>query len=126
MRHDDLDHILSEGQEILPSSGFVGSVMDAVRYEAAGPPPIPFPWKRALPGFAAAAFAFVSVVVSFVEFFRAPTPQPPPSLPPAVDWILHVAKTSGAGWILLALLLTLVSVMFSMLAARRIRYSITS
>ena len=52
MRHDDLDHILSEGQDILPSSGFVGSVMDAVRYEAAAPPPIPFPWKRALPGFA--------------------------------------------------------------------------
>jgi hypothetical protein len=34
-------------EELLPSSGFVASVMDRVRQEAALPAPIPFPWKRA-------------------------------------------------------------------------------
>ena len=47
---DEMDRILSGEDEILPSSGFTVSVMDAVRREAAAPPPIPFPWKRALPG----------------------------------------------------------------------------
>jgi len=35
--------------------GFLASVMDRVREEAAAPPPIPFPWKRALPGMALVA-----------------------------------------------------------------------
>ena len=39
-----------EREEILPSSGFLVSVMDAVQQEAAAPAPIPFPWKWALPG----------------------------------------------------------------------------
>ncbi len=53
----EINRILSREDEILPSSGFTVSVMDAVRREAAAPPPIPFPWKRALPGLVAAGFA---------------------------------------------------------------------
>ena len=50
MNHDDLDRMLMDREEIVPSSGFVGSVMEAVQQEAAAPAPIPFPWKWALPG----------------------------------------------------------------------------
>ena len=40
--------------------------MDAVRREAAAPPPIPFPWKRALPGLVVAGFALALVLVAVV------------------------------------------------------------
>jgi len=56
--NDDFDRVMSE-EEILPSSGFAASVMEAVRREAAAPPPIPFPWKRGLPG---AVFAAATLI----------------------------------------------------------------
>ncbi|MGB8128786.1 MAG: hypothetical protein WCG81_03255 [Candidatus Angelobacter sp.] len=66
---NEFDRIMSE-EEILPSSGFAASVMDAVRREAAAPPPIPFPWKRALPGavFAAATLIVVLVICTMNLF----------------------------------------------------------
>ena len=45
-----IDRILASDEPLIPSSGFLGSVMERVREEAAAPPPIPFPWKRAVPG----------------------------------------------------------------------------
>ncbi|MGH9617174.1 MAG: hypothetical protein ACRD28_10575 [Acidobacteriaceae bacterium] len=60
MNHEELHRALIETEQVMPSSGFVSSVMDAVRQEAATTapiphspmpfPPIPFPWKWALPG----------------------------------------------------------------------------
>ena len=74
MNNDELDRILSKRDDIQPSSGFAASVMEAVREEAAAPPPIPFPWKRALPVLVFAALALVVVVaagaVSIVQFSR--------------------------------------------------------
>ncbi|MGO9317911.1 MAG: hypothetical protein ACLPXT_06990 [Terracidiphilus sp.] len=45
----EIDHILAGEEELMPSSGFVASVMEQVRQEAAMPEPIPFPWKMAIP-----------------------------------------------------------------------------
>jgi len=48
-----IDQILGSEDEIVPSSGFFTSVMERVQEEAAvtvAPTPIPFPWKRAIPG----------------------------------------------------------------------------
>ena len=64
---DDLDRILSE-TEILPSSGFAASVMAAVRREAEAPPPIPFPWKRFVPGFVVAGGVLGWGAVETVRF----------------------------------------------------------
>jgi hypothetical protein len=50
---DDLDRILASDDSIEPSSGFASGVMDAVRRQAAEPPPIPFPWARFALGLAA-------------------------------------------------------------------------
>lgn len=50
MHPDPLDTILAHDEELVPSSGFLSRVIDRVQEEAAVPPPIPFPWKRALPG----------------------------------------------------------------------------
>jgi hypothetical protein len=67
--NDEFDRIMSE-EEILPSSGFAASVMEAVRREAAAPPPIPFPWKRALPGAVFAAATLIGILaICTMELF---------------------------------------------------------
>lgn len=125
IRHDEIDHILSREDEILPSSGFAVSVMDAVRREAAAPPPIPFPWKRALPGLVVAGFALVLVlvagVVAIVQLGRASTTaQFSMSLPSLLPPIFQRNLEYAASWTVLALLVTFVSVKLSMrLASRR-------
>jgi hypothetical protein len=116
MRWDDIDRILSEQEEILPSSGFVASVMDAVRQEAMTPPPIPFPWKRALPGLVVAGLTIaIALVAGLVPLFREVKALPlPPTLVPEFTSALEAARSVGAGWIFLALFLALASLKFSM------------
>ena len=46
--------------------GHAASVMDAVRREALTPPPLPFPWGRALPGFVASVFGCLAILVMVV------------------------------------------------------------
>jgi hypothetical protein len=114
---EEIDRILSREDEILPSSGFAVSVMDAVRREAAAPPPIPFPWKRALPGLVVAGFALALVLVAMVvaiarrASFTPEFSMPSPSVMPA---IFHGGIESAAIWTALALLVAFVSVKFSM------------
>jgi hypothetical protein len=57
MRSNAIDTILENEDTLIPSSGFLARVMERVEEEAATatPPPIPFPWKRFLPGFVLAA-----------------------------------------------------------------------
>jgi len=107
-RMDDLDSVLLREAEIIPSSGFAKSVMAAVRSEAAAPPPIPFPWKRALPGLAALA---VAIVWSLIEVFRSPVRESASGVP-LTHWLdgvvplIDKAQMFGAGWVLFGLLLT--------------------
>ena len=111
-RDEELDRILMSGEEeILPSSGFTRSVMQAVQNEASTPEPIPFPWVRALPALAAGAVALVwAVVVGFTQL-GSPTAASPPIgvLPPTLIPILE-----AAAWSVLALLLAYASVTISM------------
>jgi hypothetical protein len=52
---DNLNRILGTEEELVPSSGFTMSVMERLHEEAAALPPIPFPWKRIVPGMILAA-----------------------------------------------------------------------
>ena len=115
MKQDDLDRILSREEEILPSSGFAASVMEAVRQEAAAPAPIPFPWKRALPLAGAAVLALACVVAAGVALLvRGPAPQAPSAAwPPAMTVALAAAKSLQLGWALLALVLSYACVKLS-------------
>jgi hypothetical protein len=112
VREHELDQILSEERDVVPSTKFTKSVMDAVRLEAAAPPPLAFPWIRALPGFAAGIFASMWI---FIEGFRLYEPQKTTTFVPA-SWIERLtpliakAEASGVGWILLALAVTAVCV----------------
>jgi len=115
MSQNDLDRILSEDDEIIPSSGFVGSVMEAVRLEAMTPPPIPFPWKRALPGLAMAVLLFARfIILNFRQLTQAAAaPSFVESLPLQPGLFLQTAVLPPAGWIALVLVLTLGSLMLS-------------
>src|SRR5437016_111112 len=104
MKDEEIDRILSKETDIAPSSGFATVVMDIVHSEASAPPPIPFPWKRALPGIGAWV---VLLVYLGMEVLRAPAPaaaSPPwlaSRLLSAVLAALRAAGTYGIGWILL-------------------------
>ena len=116
--NNEIDRVLSREDEILPSSGFAVSVIEAVRREAAAPPPIPFPWKRALPGLVVGglvlALVLVAGVVAIAQMGKAPAPQPSMSLPSVPLPIFHGGIGSAAIWTMLALLITFVSVKLSM------------
>jgi len=130
IRYDEneMNRILSSEDEILPSTGFAVSVMDAVRREAAAPPPIPFPWKRALPGLVVAGVAMVLVlvagIVAITQLGRTSTSAHFPtflSLPSLMPINFHGGMESAASWTVLALLVTFVSVKLSMrLASGRV------
>lgn len=110
MEHD-LDRMLSTRDEIVPSSGFVASVMDAVQQEAATPKPIPFPWTRALPVFVALAAVLVMLVVGLVMLFRMPAAAVQEPV-----WMAETARLFGqanADWIAFAFVLTFISIGFS-------------
>jgi len=114
MRDAKIEAILASEEELIPSSGFLGSVMERVQEEAVAPPPIPFPWKRAIPGVLAITGVFVW---GAVELFRHGLPTlsspmlPLPHLPVAL-----VVPVESAGWVALALCATLLS----LLLARRL------
>jgi hypothetical protein len=111
---DEFDRIASGEGEIVPSSGFVTSVMDAVRAEAAVPQPIPFPWTRALPVFAALGAVLAMLIAGLVQAIRMPSVfSQASSVPPVVERIATTIMQANTGWIALALLLTLFSTIFS-------------
>ena len=119
MKDEDIDRILSRSDEILPSSGFAVSVMDAVRSEASAPPPIPFPWKRALPGVVAGVAALLlflgaslSAVLRLMRESITPQLSMMPS-PSGMSQVFHGGFESAVIWTLLALLVAFVSVKVS-------------
>lgn len=81
-KDEELDHMLmrsfgppesaaARAESIEPSSGFVASVMDKVREEAAlAASPIRFPWRRAVPGICMALLAIAVSVTILVLAIR--------------------------------------------------------
>lgn len=102
-----LDQILAADEELIPSSGFLNAVMERVQEETSAPPPIPFPWKRALPGLVLVAGVFGWMGVELVRVgVPAMTQNTPMALqiPPEL-----VQPMEQAGWVAGALAVSLVS-----------------
>jgi hypothetical protein len=116
MEDTEMDHILSRKDEIVPSSGFAVSVMEAVRQEAAAPPPIAFPWKRALPGLLLAGLAIIAVIVGgtavFIQASRAVSAANMPVAPAPL--VVTGSQNGPVMWTGLAVLIAFVSFKFSM------------
>ena len=117
MNHESIDQILANEEELIPSSGFLASVMEKVHEEATAPRPIPFPWVRALPGIilAAAVFGWGAI-----ELVRAGLPAlsaiyiTPPPLSVAI-----LRPLEQAGWVAGALGVSLLSWLLSRRIAGR-------
>lgn len=104
---DELDLVLSGEPEIDPSPLFARSVMAAVNRAAVEPPPIPFPWVRALPGIA------VAVVVTALVVANALSPQAAARtsiFPGAMEGLMRGASTPQAIWTMVGLLVSAASI----------------
>jgi hypothetical protein len=66
LNDDEIESILDGGDEILPSSGFAESVMEAVHRDVITLPPLAFPWRRAVPGIVALLAAFWMAIWRFI------------------------------------------------------------
>jgi len=110
-----LDRVLAADDSILPSSGFADAVMASVLHQTAAPAPLPFPWKRALPGLAAAVAAIVvllavipsAVGAAFSSANRAPATLGTNILPASLSQL-----NSPALWITVSLVLALACLAF--------------
>jgi hypothetical protein len=107
MKQEKLDRILGREEQLAPSSGFVASVMERVRAEAAAPEPISFPWKRILPAVLLLAGA---LVWCGVELARRGLPEMGTEvhLPVAI-----VEPVKDVGWVAVALGLSVLSWLLS-------------
>jgi hypothetical protein len=106
-----IESILATEEELLPSSGFLSAVMERVHDEAYATAPIPFPWRRAVPGivltagvFAWATYEFVRQGVAAAGSITFNSPQ----IPAAIERPLE-----QAGWVAMALAVSLVSWLLS-------------
>ena len=113
---DAIERIVAAEEELIPSSGFLATVMERVRDEAAAPPPIPFPWMRALPG-----LVLVAGVIGWTGFEMAHTSL---SAVREVSFTQLNLAAAGralepAGWVALALAASLLSWLFSRRLAGR-------
>jgi hypothetical protein len=96
---DTIELILAAEEPLVPSSGFVSAVMERVHEESRVPPPIPFPWKRAIPGIALTVGIFGWGAFEIMRHASAMTIAPVS---------LHLSSGAGsgletAGWVALAL-----------------------
>lgn len=107
---DTIGRVLATEEALVPSSGFVSAVMERVREESLAPPPIPFPWKRAIPGMALAAAVFGWGAFEIMRHAPALTV----SMAPAH---LSIAATSGletTGWVVAAFAASMLAWRFSL------------
>ncbi len=102
----EIGHILATEERLIPSSGFLASVLERVRQEAAMPPPIPFPWKRAVAGILLVGGVFGWGAVEMVRLGLLVLSLP--ALNALTLTLPHlsaafVAPVESAGWVALAL-----------------------
>jgi hypothetical protein len=105
---EHIEKFVSGEDGLVPSSGFTSSVMDAVRREASSPPPIAFPWMRALPGFALCATAVVVLMTSVIIRLNRGIPRFETA--PAAN----VHEGAAVAWIFAACLVPAISVALAM------------
>jgi hypothetical protein len=110
VKPDDLDRVLTGEPDIVPSSGFVASVMDAVSADATAPP-LPFPWKRAWPF--AAGFGALLVWLGFLQL----VPQAGSPGPDLYAWFKTIVPMA-TGWVAGGLVMTAAFTVWSLRLVR--------
>ena len=103
----EIEAILAGEEELLPSSGFLSVVMARIEQEAAAPPPVPFPWKLAVPGILMAAGVFSGGTVKLIRLDLLTPALLRFTLPPLSSAV--IGQIEQAGWIAMALGVSLLS-----------------
>ena len=107
----EIEAVLAGEEELIPSSGFLATIMERVQQEASAPPPIPFPWKRAVPGIVLAAGVFGWGAVELIRMGPPAVDLPAYTLPHLS--VALMGSIEQAGWVALALGISLVSWLFA-------------
>jgi|SRR5271157_979215 len=115
--HTGIDRILATEEELVPSSGFLASVMETIHEQAIAPRPIPFPWKRAVPGMVLTAGVLGWGAFELVRQ-AIPAVRELPLTNPHISAVL-VRPLEQAGWVALALGASLLSWLLSQRLASR-------
>jgi hypothetical protein len=110
MKREEIDRVLSDEPDIVPSSGFVASVMDAVTAEATAPP-LAFPWKRAWP--LGAGFVALLLWLGFLQI----RPQAAARGPDLYAWFQMIVPMA-TGWVAAGLLMTIAVTIWSLRLVR--------
>lgn len=106
----EIGQILATEEKLIPSSGFMASVMERVRQDAAPPPPIPFPWTWTVAGILLVG-GFLGWGAFEIVRLGGPAFEMPglhslgltlPQLPTA-----YVSPVESVGWVALALSVSL-------------------
>ena len=111
MKSDDIDKVLANEEVITPSPDFLASVMRAVRRQAAALPPMRFPWLRLLPAILAMFAAIMRVFWDLIGFLYDPDVLA--GFKEQLQQFSDVAARFGVQWIVLAVAVTVVSLMLS-------------
>ncbi len=111
MNPEDIDDILTNEELIEPSPDFLASVMRAVRRQAASLPPLKFPWLRLLPAILAMFVAILRVFWDLIGFLSEPDVLA--GFKEQLNQFADVAAQFGVQWIVLAVAITVVSLMLS-------------
>ena len=112
-----IDRILAAEEDLIPSSGFLAATMERVREEAACPKPIPFPWLRALPGI---VLAVAVLGWCGFEMVRAglSSARETSFVQPHLT-VINVHALEPVGWIAVALVVPMLTWIFSRRMAGR-------
>ncbi|HEX3942164.1 MAG TPA: hypothetical protein VHX11_11830 [Acidobacteriaceae bacterium] len=94
--------------EIVPSSGFTSRVMASVGEDAGTPPPLAFPWRRALPAFGCALILVLCAGLRLLWELRYAAP--PEANAPAIHLALLAKTAAPLGWLAAALAIAWASV----------------
>ena len=111
MNPDDIDDILTHEPRITPSPDFLASVMRAVRRQAASLPPMKLPWLRVLPGILAMFVAIMRAVWDLIGFLNEPDVLA--GFKEQLHQFAELAAQFGMQWIVLAVAITVFSLMLS-------------
>ncbi len=103
---DAIDRLLAAqanvpGEQLVPSSGFVLSVMEAVHAEASEPPPLAFPWRRVLPGAIASLCGVAVFAIFLLRGWGAAAMVHPAALPPHESLALSLIPSLTGGELML-------------------------
>ena len=111
MKSEDIDNVLANEEPITPSPDFLASVMRAVRRQAAALPPLRFPWLRLLPAILAMFAAIMRVFWDIFGFLAEPDVMA--GFKEQLHQFAEVATRFGVQWIVLAVAITVFSLMLS-------------